>query len=697
MAEPTTNTLSSPPAPSSSELITFLKSLDSSKLNRSTKDFLPETVKIQFQQPLPQWNAPLAPAYAAKDDLTPNRQLHALLCPSGLPLRQKAIQVLKDFRHPNLMELVHAGCVEVPDTKEIRFALVFETPAGTSLAAMLRDKKAPLPDRSIMVDILTPILDILKKMEDAGISHGRINLDNIFYGDRLILGECVSEPCGFSQPYLFEPLERVIASPLGKGEADANADSFAVGMLALHLTIGSTTVTKLSQDAYIRNVTQLGTYNVLTNDREFSSHMQDLLRGTLNDKVNERWGLKLIQSWLSGKRFNLIPPSPPRDASRSFAFLDGDYASRRALAHALFLNWEQAPEALKDNKLSRWLELSIHRPELADTINKIVRSLGGEDTRNVKQLNEIITRTITVLDPDGPIRMQSVQVRVEGLGSMLADLFINKKQAELALLSDIIENDIPNFWSDLHKDDLSAEVSGILWRLQRVRIWMRQSAMGAGMERCLYDLNPTLTCQSKHLSKYFIQDISSLLYTLDHIAPEKAPDFEVLDRHSAAFICSRLDVQRDLKVGELQNIPTLMQNSKLVSLKLLIQAQEKIGNFKLRGLSAWVAHRLLSLLELIHNRKHRDIIRQRLVKAGQSGDLRQIANVILNESIFKNDASYFDQAVQLFQFYQARIEDLKSEEYLEAQSIRSGHTLAQILALTVCTGVIFFTCRQYLS
>ncbi len=682
----------------STELLSFLKSYTPNITAKPNKEILPASLKLQFDQPLPQWNAPNAMAYRVVDETAPDKLLHGLICANGLPVRQKAIQFLREFRHPHLITLVAAGMSEITALKETRFVLVYETPQNAKpLSAWLMDKKHPFTERTIATDIVAPINDVIRRFEEAGIAHGRINLDTVYYSDHVLLGDGMSEPCGLSQPYLFEPVERSTATALGKGESDSNGDCFALGMVALHLALSSTSLTTQSEDDHLQSVMQLGTYNTLTRNAELPNSLQDLFRGTLNDRVAERWGPKLIQSWLDGKRFNLIPPSPPRDASRSFAFLDGDYANCRALAHALHRNWDQAPEVFKEGKLARWLELSVHKNDQAELLNKMVRSLGGETTRNPKQINEMITRTIILLDKDGPIRTQTLSVRIEGIGAVIADLFLKKNQAELSQLAGLIENDVPNFWADLHREDMNPYTSWVLWCLQKVRLNIRQSALGSGMERCLYDLNPSLPCQSPHVVKFGVMDVSSLLIRLDAVAAVHAADSDVVDRHVAAFISSRLDVQREMRVSELSHLPQLVSNTKLIALKLLVLAQEKTGLLKLKGLSAWVGQRLLPILDHIHHRKLRAQTEQQLIRAAQSGDLRQVAQVILNASVFSSDASRFEESAGVYQYYTKRIEEYKSDDVLLSQSTRLGYLAAQLISLTIFMVVLVFTLNTYVN
>jgi hypothetical protein len=47
-----------------------------------------------------------------------------------------------------------------------------------------------------------------------------------------MLGECVSETSGVSQPAIFEPIERAMALPTGRGEGTPPDDMFALGVTA---------------------------------------------------------------------------------------------------------------------------------------------------------------------------------------------------------------------------------------------------------------------------------------------------------------------------------------------------------------------------------------------------------------------------------------------------------------------------------
>src|SRR5690606_28842427 len=140
-----------------------------------------------------------------------------------------------------------------------------------------------------------------------------------------------------------------------------------------------------------------------------SDMYQDFFRGVLADNPNERWGLDQLQQWLSGKRFNMIAPSAPKEAGRALEFRGEQYFNRRLLAQVFQKNWREAAKELRHLKLDRWAEMSLHRPEMAERIERALRIAGDASTE--RHINDMMTRVISILDPTGPIRTVSLAVR----------------------------------------------------------------------------------------------------------------------------------------------------------------------------------------------------------------------------------------------------------------------------------------------
>jgi hypothetical protein len=81
-----------------------------------------------------------------------------------------------------------------------------------------------------------------------------------------------------------------------------------------------------------------------------------------------------------------------------------------------------ALKEVKGLKIDRWCEMSLHRPELAEKLDRSLRLAGHGSTD--AQLNDMMTRVISILDPTGPLRSHAFSLRPDAIGAVLADLII---------------------------------------------------------------------------------------------------------------------------------------------------------------------------------------------------------------------------------------------------------------------------------
>jgi len=665
------------------------------KTPANTRDLLDDRFRIITSSPLPEFNSDTAQAFAAKDEKDPAREVYAMVLSNQLPYRLKAIQALKDVRNAHMTPLLAYGVVELSAPAEMRMVLFFEKPAGRKLSDWLKEIGKPLPDRFIMEEIIRPLNDALKTLGDLNITHGRINLDNIYYDKKLTLGECLSQPCGYTQPWLFEPLERIQAQPLGKGEGNVSTDGFATGVVAMHLALGKVSFPQLQLESYLPYVAERGSYMTLAQGREFSDQLNDFLRGTLNDSAFERWTHLQIAAWLGGKRFNLIPPVPLRESSRSFEFNGKEYSNRRMLAYSMLQHWEEAGPVLREEKIIRWIEISAHKSEVAEIMERIVRSTGGDTAKNPRQNNELVARSLLVLDPTGPIRYLLLRSHVDGLGPILAEALRTQNKRDIQMVADSIDLDLTGTWSELNQNHYSQDIAGILFKMQRVRTTMKSNMLGGGIERALYDLNPSLPCQSPRLIKFHILTLDEMMHRLDALVKDQ-PEVDIIDRHTAAFICSRMDIAKEMKIQELSHIFSLSNQPKLSLLKMLAMAQEKSRVKQLPGLTHWMGLQTLPLIQLLHRRAERSILLRWIEQAAGGGSLPALVQAWAQEQIFREDQEGFADAGQQYRTIQERIDWLMDDKFVRARAQTIGDNLSLSIAYLVFIGSLYFLIEKWM-
>lgn len=653
------------------------------------KDELDKHFTFFPSRPLPAFDHAHGKAFEAQDTHSPNKQLYAMVLDNNVPYRTTALNEMKGVAMPFAVILHGYGAVQCSHLGESRMVLFLERPQGQTLTDIVKTQ-GRLHEHRVTDQIILPVVKTLLSMRDreVPISHGHINANNFFLGDESKLGECYSAPCSMFNHYLYEPPERAGAVPMGRGEANEKSDCYALGVLAFEAIFGLDKLRSLPREEFTRLTLEIGTYNLFASNREFTDMYQDFFRGVLADNPNERWGLDQMQQWISGKRFNMIAPSAPKEASRAFEYRGENIFSRRLLAYVFQRHWRDATKDIRTMRLDRWAEMSLHRPEMAERIERALRIAG--EASNERAINDMMTRIVAILDPTGPIRTLSFAVRPDGIGPMLAALTSENNPTELNYLLGMIETDVSNYWSELDNFNKPQDQS-VLWRLQRVRSFLKSRAFGFGMERVLYDLNPTLPCQSDLLRHYHVTTASDALKALDATAKNLAPDTSFTDRHLAAFIASKIDVSKEVRLLDLSTIPTLANNAELVVLKILARAQARYERLQLVGLTTWAAMRIEKMLDEIHNRVTRKELKLELKRLAQSGMLVDVLSAVVNRDIALRDHEGYAKAIAAHQINHAKIERFQNPKLIQKSATELGGRLATNIsgiALTITFFVV---------
>lgn len=653
------------------------------------KDELDKHLTFFPNRPLPQFDHAYGKAFEATDTHSPSRPVYAMVLDNTVPYRHIALDEMSSFIMPFATDLLGSGTVQCSHLGEARMVVFLQRPQGQSAAEIIKTQ-GRLHEHRVTDNVLQPIIRSLLAMRDREnpISHGHINPNNFFLGEESTLGECYSAPCGSLNHYLYEPPERANVLPLARGEANEKSDAYALGVLAFELIYGLDKIRALPREDFNRITLEIGTYNLFASNREFSDMYQDFFRGVLSDNPNERWGLDQLQQWLSGKRFNMIAPSAPKEASRAFDFRGEHYFSRRLLAYMFQTHWRDTVKDIRNMRLDRWAEMSLHRPEMAERIERALRIAG--EASNERAVNDMMTRVLSILDPTGPIRLITFALRPDGIGPLLASLTQENNPTDLNYLLTAIDTDVSNYWSELDPFNKTGDQQ-VLWKLQRVRTFLKSRAFGFGLERVLYDLNPSLPCQSDMLRSHHVTTAVEALKALDALAKNLAPDTSFMDRHLAAFIASKVDLGKEVRLLDLQTIPTLAENAELVVLKILARVQARNDRLQLIGLATWAAMRIEKMLDEIHNRTTRKELKLELKRLAQTGMLADVLSAVVNRDIAVRDHEGYAKAIAMHQINSAKIDRFQNPKQIAKKANDLGGRLSTAisgLALTVTFFVV---------
>ncbi|MHA1113092.1 MAG: hypothetical protein ACTSRY_01105, partial [Alphaproteobacteria bacterium] len=513
-----------------------------------TDALLAERYQISADSALPEWDSPSAKAYAAVDLQRSTAPLFALVCDPAMPVRTDLMTVLRRFERSGMLRLIDWGFVPWGENGGRRVVAIFEQPAGARLTSSLDAPVPPMAVERIVEQVLRPIATTLRILVGPKLAHRAIRPDNLFHGANptapMVLGECVTAPAGLHQPILFETIERGLADAAGRGDGDVGDDLYATGGLALYLLLGRNPAAGKSDAEVVAAKMELGSYAALVDSAQVPREFMEPLRGLLQDDARARWSLDDLEKWLGGHRTRVRRPVTQSRSIRPVDFGGRNYLDPRALAHDLGRDWSAAAVAIRDPKLAKWIERGV-RDDLREEARVVAAtamartasdSLGsGGDAR-------LVANICMVLDPTGPLRFKGLSIMADGLGTALAAARDNP--ALLKDTAEILRLDLPLLWYRLQHGH---SFVGPTWerRMRRLNQYLKRAGPGYGVERCLYELCPTLACQSPILRDAHVLGLDDFLAALEAHAATVEHDGLPLDRQMAAFVGARCGGELD--------------------------------------------------------------------------------------------------------------------------------------------------------
>ncbi|MEQ9487526.1 MAG: hypothetical protein RIM72_00885 [Alphaproteobacteria bacterium] len=593
---------------------------------------------IDTSVPMPQFDAAPAVAYRAVARRDSRRSIYALICDPKMPPRLDAISMIHRIDHRNVQKVVDWAVVDWPPEGRRCPVIIVEQPLGQKYFNSLQDDNKPIHEEQVMRCFIQPMVTALRELHAVGIIHRGIRPDNIYLADDpetgTIISECFSAPAGMTQPTVFETLRDGASTPAGRGEGFATNDMYAFGVMIVSLLTGKVPCRDLTDEEIIRQKVAMGSYAMLTQQARISLTLMEPLRGLLNDDDMERWTLEDVSLWISGRRLSPKQQVMPTKASRGFHFCDEDYLTARELAHAMFHNWAQAAKPIKDGSLDGWLRRSLSEESRVEAVNQAKLALtDGSDNED-----RLIARVITALDPQGPIRYKGLACTVDGISSFLALHYEDQEARQL--FAQVINAGLPHFWCEQQTKTHSALLP-FLTRLDRMRATMARHGLGNGIERVMYELNPSTPCRSQIFERDFVATIDHFLPAMELLATEQGEEVQrFLDRDVAAFISTHFKrgIGNELRDYEDDDLAI----SAIAQVRILANLQESLARKEtFPALCARSVDLLQPAIERFYSRKTRKRISEQLQGLAKQGRLEPLLQILDNRRELEIDQNGF--------------------------------------------------------
>lgn len=657
---------------------------------------LGKRLQINYDAPLPELDSPSARAYQVLDQREPDWPLFALICLPSIPCRTNTMGALKGDRLRGLVPLIAWGEVDYPAAKQRAVAAVFERPLGGRLTDDDNNIPVKISEYDMSRKFIEPLASGLQELATGSLRHRAIRPSNIFFLDEdkqeIALGDCVTSPPGFDQPVIFEPIERGMADPAGRGRGEFIDDLYALGATLVFLFLGHNPLAGMSDDDILKKKIEVGSYNALCGEERLPLSFVEPIRGMLSDDPAERWGLDELEFWLSGRKRSPIQKKPSIAAPGPFLFDDVEHHLPRSLAHAFSKNVPEAAKEIRSGKVEAWIRTIREHGYMADYVADLTPTPSEDGDKSPAPAtvpdDMLVAKTIIRMDPSGPIRYKGFSALPDGFGATLPIELLRKDSMQIP--AEVLSSDLPKFWFQAQLD-YDPDKSAMEQSFEQLQRHVKIQDLGYGIERCLYEMNQTLPCLSPIVLHDYVLDINQLLPSLDNIANVSDPKTRPMDRHIAAFITSRFrqDMTPHLKALASPEKETALIG--MLSLLALLQWKLKIG--ALYGLSSWVGGLLGPAINTYHSRSTRKKIEQEIPKLVRKGSLPELFELIDNADQRRQDDIAFAEAQAHFSATEKEIEKLEGRTKEGRASLqRTGEKVASSISIVsaMLIGMILF-------
>ncbi|MGB0682029.1 MAG: hypothetical protein ACPGOV_04955 [Magnetovibrionaceae bacterium] len=687
---------------------------------------LHERYRIDPDTPLSDLDLPSTKAFACEDRRESGRALFCYICTPGLPTRAEPLKALKGVDSPGLLPMLDFGVVEWPPLGQRTMALIYEKPLGGRVAESYTSSDVRFNEYDLPKVIIEPLSGALLELKNRGVIHRSIRPNNLFYRDaektEVVLGDCCAVPPGFDQPSIFEPVERAMASPAGRGEGEAADDLYALGVTITFMLLGTNPLGKMSEDDQIYAKLDSGTYATLCGRERVPVSMLEPLRGMLADSRRDRWGPEELELWISGRKLTPIQKKATHRAEAPFRFAGRDHINQRTLARAMTKNvtdaakelrairpldegeeieeaprgrpgQDEGPKLSKSGKLYAWLRRSLKDVELADTIAHIVETAKAAPGSPEGSDDFLVAKVSIILDPQAPIRYKGIGMMPDALGPTIAVEYLRKESFRIP--AEILGLDLGIIWS-ASQVKTSVDANHYLRFFTQCKQFLNVRDPGYGMERVLYEYNPSLPCLSPLVVKSFVVRIQDLLPALEQATKGADTKKPPMDRHMAAFIAARFNQDIDPHLRALAQPDEETRTIGMLSLLAFLQWRLRIDS--LHGLASWVGGLLGPAINTYHSRTTRREIERDIPKLVRQGSLPELFDLIDNAERRQEDNTDYAMAVAEFRKAESEVQQIEMSDSARADTAEKlGQQTAAVtsIVLTFMVIVIYFILESW--
>ncbi|MBW8310184.1 MAG: hypothetical protein K0M45_11235 [Candidatus Paracaedibacteraceae bacterium] len=601
--------------------------------------------EVFLDQPLEDFENESVRAYACRDNRQPELPL---VCLKASVFPQPRMQILEKFHSlsrtmPSVpfMNLQYYGNDYLSSAKDSKsILLIYQRPKGGRVVQNLEEKFIPWAEEEVSDKLIKPVYEVINALQYKGLTHQSISPLNMYINpeekmQRVKVGDCLAVPAGLYQHPFFEPINYAMTEPIGKGEATITNDLFALGASVAYVLNGGFP-TQLDLSKAMAPRMDHGSLSLYLPRGLQNGRLYELLRGLLHDNEEHRWGIHEVGQWLTAGRQASPMSHPPRRASRPLSFNGKDDIYT---INSLFVEMYNSPmnalEMIHKNELSMWLKNGLsdnHRIHQLDDLNTVL----GSEASGAERLMGVFQ----ILMPGMPFFWQGKFYTRNGLGAAFADAIARNDNVES--LSLLLSSSILPYYlnADSSSENLNTDDSPTRNQNKAIlsaKSFINYHGVGGGVERAMYYMCPSLPCLSPIIRQHNVISVTELLYALDEVGRRSNKPELPIDNHIISYVFSK---ESALRQSILQNLSSQSKHKKIRgALRLFAELQAKNRIKTLTGLCKWFGDLSDSVIDGFKNIKYQEILRKKIQRSVDSGDLSGLIKLLDNKKALEIDAN----------------------------------------------------------
>ena len=638
--------------------------------------------------PLPHFDSPSAKAYLAEDRRDLGRKLFVLICSPEIPTRMDSIRQQKSGDPTGRLDVVDWDVVFWPPLGQSTMAIVFTQPLGGRVMHRLARKETKITEYDVPRKLAAPLSTILQILADQDAPHRAIRPENMFFNDEemteIVIGENLTTPPGYDQPSIYEPIERAMSHPAGRGVGTSRDDIYALGVTIGILVLGQNPVAKVKDEDLIRARLEKGSYAVIFGNSRVPLPLLEPLRGMLNDDPVARWDFNEISNWLDGQRTNSSKKRPLDKAETPYLFRGKEYINPRSLAYHFAQKIPDSVKAGQDEAFDTWLLRSLGNKAMSAAVKGVYHNAKFHSEGYQGSEDFISFRLCMILDPLGPIRYKNIAFMPDGYGPLLATQVLHNNNTQFAI--EILTYDIGQTWLTNQQPPFPG-TADLQKSFAALKGYLSIKELGYGLERVLYEINTSLPCHSPLVLHDYVLLIDHLLPAMERSASTADTNQRPVDRHIAAFIAARFkeDIHPHLK-----SLGSEARDTSIIGLlSLLAFLQWKLREQQMLGLSSWIGGLLGPAINSYHNRITRGDLEREIPRLVRKGSLPELFDLVDNAERRKEDVSGYVEAKAEWLAAEEEIQDIEGAgDARITKAERAGQQTAAVFSIIITLTVV---------